>query len=216
MKKTLLLLLSMCMMRPMLAQTACIDSLDYLCPVSGTPEELIAGKVSGLWVSRTDGNPASALLTTIRGISSLRGECGPLWVVDGVVLTDMEAQRVDSFFRDEYAPFQHTSRLNGLSYLNLYDIESIEVLKNASATALYGSKGANGVIRITTRSAGNKELDRQWNSNLGMQIEAGDMSPAFCHNHNIAAHFNSNRADYSLSAFWRDNNHPVPVHLTLS
>ena len=209
MKIILLLLSSLCVIWPLSAQNLSDESIEHLFPASGTPEDLIAGKVSGLWVSRTDGNPSSALLTTIRGISSLRGENGPLWVVDGVVLTDMEAQRVNSFFRDEYAPYQHTSRLNGLSYLNLYDIESIEVLKDVSATALYGSKGANGVIKVTTRSAGNKAMDIRLNSNLGMGIAVPGMSPSFCHNHNLAAYFNSNRANYSLSAFWRDNNHPV-------
>lgn len=210
MKKILLLLLLTGLIQPLLAQNASVDSLELICPVSGSPEDLISGKVSGLWVSRTDGNPSSAQLTLIRGISSLRGESNPLWVVDGAVLTDTEAQRVDSFFRDEYAPYQHTSRLNGLSYLNLYDIERIEILKDATATALYGSKGANGVILVTTRSAGDNPLDIKWNSNFGMEVSSGGLSPSFCHNHNIAVHFKSKNAGYSLSAFWRDNNHPVP------
>lgn len=208
MKKVLLFFLELGLMLPLQAQDA--DSLDFLRGVSYTPEDLLAGRVSGVWVARTDENPSTALLTAIRGLSSLRGESGPLWVVDGVVLSDTEAQRVNSFFRDEYAPYQQTSRLDGHGFLNLYDIERIEVLKDVSATALYGSKGANGVILITTRGAAKKALDVQWNSNLGLEFSKEGLAPAFSHNHHVSAHFLSNRAGYSLSAFYRDKNHPAP------
>lgn len=208
--RPIIILLLLGLVQPLRAQVYLADSLDFVRPTANSPEELLAGRVSGLWVSGTDGNPASALLSAIRGMGSLRGDSSPLWIIDGVILTDTEAQRIDSFFRDEYAPYQHTSRLNGLSFLNLYDIERIEVLKDVSATALYGSKGANGVILITTRSAGRKPLDVQWNSNLGVELSSGGLAPAFSHNHQLAAHFQSSRASYSLSAFWRDKNHPVP------
>ena len=210
MKRIPILFLLIVFALPALAQGGPAESLDFVTATSGSPEELLAGRVSGLWVSRTDGNPASALLSVIRGGGTLRGDSGPLWIVDGVILSDTEAQRIDSFFRDEYAPYQQTSRLNGLSFLNLYDIESIEVLKDVSATALYGSKGANGVILISTRNADKKNLDVKLNSNLGMELSGGGLAPAFSHNHQVAAHFRSNRAGYSLSAFWRDKNHPAP------
>ena len=192
------------------AQNTTIDSQKLLNMTSGTPENLLSGRISGLWVSRTDGNQSSAMFSTIRGISTMRGSAGPVWIVDGVILSDTEAQRVNTFFRSEYAPYQQTTLLNGLSFLNLYDIESIEVLKDASATAIYGSKGANGVVIIRTKNPQTKDLDLRVDSNLGLEMTNIALPTAFSHNHNVAAHIQSNRAGYSLSAYFRDKNHPVP------
>ena len=139
MKKILLLFTALANITFAIAQTVESTSLNFLSSTSSSPEEILTGRVSGMWISRTDGNIASDLYSSIRGIGSMYGESGPLWVIDGVVLSDTEAQRVNSFFRSEYAPYQQTSNLNALSFLNLYDIESIEVLKDVSATAIYGS-----------------------------------------------------------------------------
>ena len=209
-KRFTLLLFALVLSYNVVGQNSIADSQNLTNMTSGTPENLLEGRVSGLWVSRTDGNPSSSIFSAIRGISTLHGGSGPLWVVDGVILSDAEAQRVNTFFRSEYAPYQQTSQLNGLSFLNLYDVESIEVLKDVSATAIYGSKGANGVILITTKSPHDKELDLRWDSNLGLEVSDMGLTPSFSHNHNVSAHILSNRAGYSLSAYFRDKNHPVP------
>lgn len=191
------------------AQSDAGVSQGFLSSISTSPEEMLSGRISGLWVSRVDGNPSSDLYSSIRGLGSMYGESGPLWVVDGVVLSDTEAQRVNSFFRNEYSPYQQTSKLNTLSYLNLYDIESIEVLKDISATAIYGSKGANGVILIKTKSTLSNDVDVNWDSNLGISMSESDFTPSFCHNHNIAVKAMANRAKYFLSAYFRENSLPV-------
>lgn len=94
----------------------------------GSFEEALAGRVAGVQVSASDGQPGAPLNVVIRGVSSLTQDTSPLYVIDGFPVDDYE---------------------NNL--INPADIESIEVLKDASATAIYGSRGGNGVVLITTK-----------------------------------------------------------------
>jgi TonB-dependent SusC/RagA subfamily outer membrane receptor len=87
----------------------------------------LAGRASGVQISQNTGAPGSALSVRIRGTNSVQGNNEPLYVVDG---------------------FPYTGNP---TLLNNADIESIEILKDASATAIYGSRGANGVVLITTK-----------------------------------------------------------------
>jgi TonB-linked SusC/RagA family outer membrane protein len=89
----------------------------------------LQGRVAGVNVSNSSGAPGGAVKIRIRGANSINASNDPLYVVDGVALSSI-----------------------GLSDINVNDIESMEVLKDASATAIYGSRGANGVILITTKS----------------------------------------------------------------
>ena len=89
--------------------------------------EAISGMVSGVNITTVDGTPGAELKVNIRGIGTVNGEAAPIYVVDGV----------------EVANLNHISNA---------DISSIEILKDASATAIYGSRGANGVILVTTKS----------------------------------------------------------------
>lgn len=97
---------------------------------------LIQGKVSGLNVVNNSGVPGSASTITIRGASSLAGNNQPLYVVDGVAYSSAD-----------------NSGSNVLSNINIQDIESVEILKDASSTSIYGCRGANGVILISTKKA---------------------------------------------------------------
>ncbi|MCC6726160.1 MAG: SusC/RagA family TonB-linked outer membrane protein, partial [Saprospiraceae bacterium] len=111
-----------------------------------SPDQLIQGKAAGVQVINNSGQPGGATSVRIRGNSSIRTGNQPLFVVDGVQLTGASTK-----------PGTNTSNLgatpgsNPLSYLNPADIESMQVLKDASATAIYGSRGANGVVIITTK-----------------------------------------------------------------
>ncbi len=109
---------------------------------------LLQGRASGLQVTGNAGSPGSAVSVRIRGTNSLRSNNEPLYVVDGVLIstagTDVSDPSTDAN--------ELQSPQNGLTGLNPQDIESIEVLKDASATAIYGSRGANGVVLITTKS----------------------------------------------------------------
>jgi len=99
------------------------------------PGQLLQGKVAGVNVTTASGEPGSAQNVIIRGIGSLRSGTQPLYVVDGFLL-DNSTQGLDT---------------NPLNFLNPSDIESIDVLKDASATSVYGSRASNGVVVITTR-----------------------------------------------------------------
>ncbi len=99
---------------------------DLLKIPSSSAEQALQGKVAGVRVTSNSGAPGSAPTVRIRGVGTF-GNPDPIFVVDGVILDD-------------------------ITFLNAADIESIEVLKDASSTAMYGSRGANGVIIITTKS----------------------------------------------------------------
>lgn len=101
-------------------------------------DKALQGAVSGLFSAATSGAPGSNQTIRIRGISSINAGNSPLWVLDGVIVNTGDASRL-------------TTTANLLSTLNPNDIESISVLKDAAATSIYGSQGANGVILITTK-----------------------------------------------------------------
>ncbi|MEQ9375333.1 MAG: TonB-dependent receptor [Imperialibacter sp.] len=109
------------------------------------PGELLQGKVAGVNITTASGEPGAAQNVIIRGIGSLRSGTQPLYVVDGFLL-DNSSQGFDT---------------NPLNFLNPNDIESIDVLKDASATAVYGSRASNGVVVITTKKgkAGKTEMN---------------------------------------------------------
>ena len=97
---------------------------------TATVDGLLQGKVAGLQVTQSSGEPGASLQIRLRGVSSRQGSNSPLYVVDGFPYGDAGA----------------------LKQVNVNDIASIEVLKDASAASIYGSRGANGVIMITTKS----------------------------------------------------------------
>ena len=206
-KKSLALLCLLCVTAAASAQTEVKDSLGVDAPQANTPAALLKGRVSGVLVTATDGSPAGALTTYIRGLNALGDDSQPLWIVDGVMLNRSQKMNLDPFWNvpgEVYAPL-----FNDLAFLNPYDIESIEVLKDASATALYGPRGANGVILVTTGKAKDKELDIRWDSNVSFSSAAtktdGTRS-ALGHNHSVRVSTNRNLASYYLSGFFREEN----------
>ncbi len=119
----------------------------------------IAGKVSGVTINSTAG-AGSSVSMVIRGANSLNGDNQPLFVIDGVPIANT-LNNVGQVGRDNRVDFG-----NAISDINPDDIESISILKGPSAAALYGSRAGNGVVLITTKSAGkNKGLRVSINSN---------------------------------------------------
>ncbi|SMD33855.1 TonB-linked outer membrane protein, SusC/RagA family [Reichenbachiella faecimaris] len=112
-----------------------------------TVDQLLNGRAPGVQVISNNANPGAGISVKIRGTNSLRGNNEPLYVVDGVVISSA-GEDVNSASTDSN---ESQSNQNGLNGINPRDIESIEVLKDASATAIYGSRGANGVVLITTK-----------------------------------------------------------------
>ena len=115
---------------------------------STTPDQLLQGKVAGLQVTVSSGAPGAPSSVRIRGNNSIRAGTDPLYVVDGVPLDGRSARPgLTSISGLGVIPDG-----NPLTYLNPNDIQDISVLKDASASAIYGSRGANGVIMITTKT----------------------------------------------------------------
>ncbi|NER14644.1 SusC/RagA family TonB-linked outer membrane protein [Leptobacterium flavescens] len=124
-----------------------VTSEDFNRGVIASPEQLIQGKTAGVQITQTSGEPGAGIAIRIRGTNSVRSNNNPLFVVDGVPLAgdDTSSEGTD-------IGFGTSSARNPLNFLNPNDIESISILKDASATAIYGSRGANGVVIITTKS----------------------------------------------------------------
>jgi TonB-linked SusC/RagA family outer membrane protein len=112
-----------------------------------TVSDALQGNAAGLMIQSNGGQPGASARINIRGINSLTGTTSPLIVVDGFPLFDVATSGGGDFEK-------FTSQLSPLSFINPADIKSIEVLKDASATAIYGNRGANGVILITTNKGG--------------------------------------------------------------
>lgn len=124
-------------------------------------DQALQGKVAGLNITGSSGTPGSAQYIRIRGVNSINAGKNPLYVIDGVPVQDQNPD-VDKS-RSE------TSTISPLSLISNNDIESITVLKDASATAPYGARGANGVILITTKSGKAGKTKFAFSSRYGFQ-----------------------------------------------
>lgn len=127
-----------------------------------SPEQLIQGQAAGVQVINNSGQPGGSTTVRIRGNSSIRTGNQPLYVVDGVQLTG-NSPKPGSFGGE----LGSTPDINPLSFLNSNDIESMQILKDASATAIYGSRGANGVIIITTKKGRKGAPTIDFNTSVG-------------------------------------------------
>ncbi|HTI92716.1 MAG TPA: TonB-dependent receptor [Puia sp.] len=128
--------------------TGSVETLSGSDLMKGNPTNVVSGvqgKIAGVVVSQSDGAPGAGLNITVRGSNSFIGT-QPLYVVDGIPYIIGNGDATPSSVSGS-----EQSSVNALSFLNPNDIESITVLKDASATAIYGSRGSNGVVIITTK-----------------------------------------------------------------
>lgn len=123
-----------------------VNEEDFNVGILPSPDQLIQGKVAGVQIVNNSGAPGAGTTVRIRGNNSIRTGNQPLYVVDGVPLDGRSAR--PGLNAGELGD---TPDSNPLNFINPADIASMEVLKDASATAIYGSRGANGVIIITTK-----------------------------------------------------------------
>lgn len=114
---------------------------------SSSLDQMLQGRAAGVQVISSSAAPDAGVNIRVRGMTSLTGSSEPLYVVDGVIMTSVDGSML-SYGTDNSGADEAT---NGLMGINPQDIASIEILKDASATAIYGSEGANGVILITTK-----------------------------------------------------------------
>lgn len=109
----------------------------------------LQGRVSGVQIQQTNGQPGAGIQVRVRGSNSIRGDNEPLWIINGFP--------------------------GDINMINTADIESVEVMKDASATAIYGSRGANGVILITTKQAKEGKIRVEYNASFGVQSLAKEL-----------------------------------------
>jgi iron complex outermembrane receptor protein len=130
----------------------------------------LRGKVSGVQVTSQSGEPGAGASIRIRGNSSIRSGNGPLIVVDGVPLDggDVSAGGSD-------IGLGSSSARNPLNFINQNDIESMTILKDASSTAIYGSRGANGVVVITTKKSKSKEAQLTYSNSFTFSTLASNL-----------------------------------------
>ncbi|PXX31672.1 TonB-dependent receptor [Arenibacter sp. ARW7G5Y1] len=148
-----------------------VTSEDFNGGVISSPEQLIQGKTAGVQISQGSGEPGSGVAIRIRGTSSVRSNNDPLFVVDGVPLPSGGSSSEGTDIG-----VGSSSARNPLSFLNPNDIESMSILKDASSTAIYGSRGANGVVIITTKSGKGGAQGGTWefSSDLSFSSPAND------------------------------------------
>lgn len=140
--------------KDMTGSISAVNSDDFNSGLISSPEQLINGKVSGVQITSSGGSPTSGSTIRIRGGASLNASNDPLIVLDGVPLESGGVSGMGTNF---------------LSLINPADIESMTVLKDASSTAIYGSRASNGVVIITTKKGKSDKLAITFNTTLSLQ-----------------------------------------------
>jgi TonB-linked SusC/RagA family outer membrane protein len=130
---------------------ATVKSEDFNKGILNSPEQLIQGKVAGVNVTSASGEPGATQSIVIRGPGGVRTGSTPLFVVDGMPLDNSTTG----------------GSTNPLNFINPQDIQSMTILKDASATAVYGSRGANGVVMITTKRGKSGKSSITYSGNIG-------------------------------------------------
>lgn len=130
-------------------------------------DQALQGKVSGVTITQNSGAPGGGVSVRVRGVTSLTGSNEPLYVIDGV-LVDGNSNN-DSFNFSTMGGESGQTKVSALATINPSDILSIEVLKDASAAAIYGSRASNGVIIITTKSGEKGKSKVSYDGYYGVQ-----------------------------------------------
>jgi len=122
---------------------------------ASTVDQALQGKVAGVNIQSNSGAPGGGLQLRMRGVSTINGSTAPLYVVDGIIISDSAigsgVYQVTKSVGGSNSSSTQDNQVNRVADLNPNDIESIEILKGASAAAIYGSKATNGVVIITTK-----------------------------------------------------------------
>ena len=151
--------------RDIVGSITSIKAKDIIMPSFTTIDQMLQGRVAGMVVTNTSSRVGTAPKIQIRGTSTLQGNRDPLWVVDGIIQEDFQVT-LDS--GDLMTKNLQDIIGNQISWLNPADIENITILKDASATAIYGSKASNGVIEITTKKNTTDRLTVNYSANFNI------------------------------------------------
>ena len=130
-------------------------------------DQLMQGRAAGVSITADSGQPGSAVSVRVRGVTSIAGSNEPLYVIDGIQVSG-DVRNLSTSGRTA-AGGEGQNGVSPLAALNPNDIESINILKDASATAIYGSRGANGVVIITTKKGKRGEGKLSYNTYVALQ-----------------------------------------------
>lgn len=155
--------------RDMVGAYTTIKAEDIMMPGMESIDQMLQGRVAGMVVSNTSARVGSNTAIKIRGTSTILGNTDPLWVVDGVIQPDPIHLEASDVLTQDMAQLVG----NQVSWLNPLDIETITVLKDASATAIYGSKASNGVIVITTKKGSSERVAVRYQGNINIRENKG-------------------------------------------
>lgn len=138
---------------------------DIMMPAYSSIDQMLQGRVPGMVVVNTSSRVGRNPKITIRGTSTILGNTDPLWVVDGIIQTDPMPFNTSSALTEDLRNLVG----NQISWLNPADIETITVLKDASATAIYGAKASNGVIVVTTKKGNSERTSIRYSANFSFR-----------------------------------------------
>jgi iron complex outermembrane receptor protein len=139
-----------------------------------SPQDLLRGRVSGVQVLDNSGEPGAGTSVRIRGTSSITAGAEPLYVIDGVPINSTNVTPGGA----SSGGVSSSSSSNPLALINPQDIESMQVLKDAAATAIYGSQGANGVVLIETKSGQGETLQVDYSGKVSAATFANQLDVA--------------------------------------
>lgn len=142
-----------------------VKAEDIMMPAYNSIDQMLQGKIPGMVVVNSSSRIGSTPKITIRGTSTIFGNTDPLWVVDGIIQPDPLPIDASSAITQDMRNLIG----NQISWLNPSDIETITVLKDAPATAIYGSKASNGVIVITTKKGSAERTSIRYSTNLSFR-----------------------------------------------
>ncbi len=146
------------------------------------PDQMLQGRVAGVQVTQNTGAPGGATSIRIRGASSITGDNEPLYIIDGVPMAGSGAD-IGGF--DWAGGSNGQTKVNPLAAISPQDIVSIDVLKDASACAIYGSAGANGVVIITTRRGEAGKVHVTYDGYVGVQTFARRLNMMDLHDYAV-------------------------------
>ena len=134
---------------------AVVDAADLGVAPTASIEQQMMGKVAGADIQQNAGNPGGGVQVRLRGVTSVNADAQPLWVVDGIVMSDVaiasNQNAVTEAAGGSNPSLTQDNLVNRIADLNPNDIETIEILKGASAAAIYGGRASNGVVIVTTK-----------------------------------------------------------------
>jgi TonB-dependent starch-binding outer membrane protein SusC len=173
--------------RDLTGSVSSVGSDDFNQGVHSSIDQLIQSRVPGVRITQSNAEPGGGVSVRIRGATSISSGNQPLYVIDGQPINNDASAIPGSAVMDERSP------RNPLKALNPNDIESIEVLKDASATAIYGARGANGVIMITTKRGAAGRMQVNYSGSYSSQTAIQNLE--FMNAQEYATFINNVRAD---------------------